>query len=377
MNRLVKEECTGCSACAMICPNNCIAMKSDKDGFLYPIINLEKCIGCNKCVKNCPVGKKKTKRKLFGVFAAISKTLTIRNTSSSGGFFYELSKYVIEKGGVVHGAVFDDNWNVYHTHAFSMVDIIPMMGSKYVQSDLGDTYKTIKRQLESGLMVLFSGTSCQCSGLKQFLCRDYDKLILLEVVCHGVPSPKVWNLFLREFCECTDIKRTEIKNIFFRKKVEGQSEYKFCVIDKNNNIYAEWMYENMYMLAFLNNLSLRRSCMNCKAKENCLFDFKVGDLWDKYQQMPFCDSGGTNLVLVGTKLGLSILGKLDLQIEEISEKYIDNTNSGFLVRQVQNPNRNKFFSKIDDEGVYDTVKKYSQIGIFWRIVKRINRLVQK
>ena len=192
-------ECTGCGTCASICPQKCIRMKEDQEGFLQPKINTKECIHCHKCEKLCPVLNLEgiSDEGVTKAFAAINKDSGIRERSSSGGVFYALAKWTIERGGVVFGARFDEQWRVVHDYTETLEGIFPFMGSKYVQSFIGNTYKKAKAFLEEGRYVLFSGTPCQLAGLRTYLREDYESLIQVDLICYGVPSPGVWRSFLR------------------------------------------------------------------------------------------------------------------------------------------------------------------------------------
>lgn len=374
-----KKKCCGCSACASVCPKSCISMESDEEGFLYPSVDKESCINCHLCEKVCPFlnANEKSKRKCK-VFAAINNDNAVRLASSSGGVFSELAKAVIEKGGCVYGARFTDSWNVAHVCIEEANDISLLRKSKYVQSVIGESYKDAKAQLKKGRLVLFSGTSCQIAGLTHFLGKDYDNLITVEILCHGAPSLKVWNLYLKEYLGSHHYEIADVASISFRDKVQGMTEYKVSVDLKDGNRISHFFYEDAYMNGFLSNLTLRPSCYACKAKgENSGSDIVLGDLWNSYQQKPYNDSKGTNIVLVNTEKGLELLKECSLTIADIGNKGIDYyKNSGFQKKQFVNPYRNTFFQKIDEENITELLKKYSDIPLAWRMVRRIKRIMK-
>lgn len=195
---LDKKDCCGCSSCVQRCPKQCITLKEDNEGFLYPIVNKEICISCGLCEKVCPVLSQGEPRKPLKVYAAKNQDEEIRRQSSSGGVFTLLAEQVIREGGVVFGAIFDENWEVKHDFAETIEGLAPFRGSKYVQSRIDDNYKKAERFLNQGRKVLFSGTPCQIAGLKRFLRNEYDNLLTVDFVCHGVPSPGVWRQYLKE-----------------------------------------------------------------------------------------------------------------------------------------------------------------------------------
>lgn len=191
-----KSQCCGCTACASACPKHCIVLKEDEQGFLYPRVDESKCIDCHLCEKVCPVLKPFEKQNPQEVFAIINPDEEIRLASSSGGVFTALAKQILHAGGIVFGAAFDDNWQVHHISVTKVEDLALLRSSKYVQSRIEKTYTVVEEYLKKGTQVLFSGTPCQIAGLKHYLRKEYDNLLSVDVVCHGVPSPLVWEKYL-------------------------------------------------------------------------------------------------------------------------------------------------------------------------------------
>ena len=254
-----KVQCCGCEACVQACPKQCIAFDEDEYGFRYPHINLNECVKCGLCEKVCPViNAGVTERWPQRVVASKNKNEEQRRLSSSGGLFILLAEETIKKGGVVFGARFDSDWNVVHSCDDTFQGIMPFMGSKYVQSRIGESYKKAKEYLDEGRYVLFSGTSCQIAGLKNYLKDNYDKLLTVESMCHGVPSPRVWREYL-DFIRCSKesgsrgntvltsfIKTPSIEGISFRDKQNGWGKYGIVVRfssdkreKKNNGLSSE------------------------------------------------------------------------------------------------------------------------------------------
>lgn len=198
INIIEKKDCCGCSACVQRCPQQCISLEEDEEGFLYPIINEAACIDCGLCEKVCPVLHSGDAHKPLKVFAAKNNNEKIRVESSSGGVFTVLAELVIDEGGVVFGAKFGEHWDVIHDYTETKEGLAAFRGSKYVQSRIGDCFNKAKSFLVQGRKVLFSGTPCQISGLKRFLGKEYDSLLTVDFICHGVPSPKVWRMYLNE-----------------------------------------------------------------------------------------------------------------------------------------------------------------------------------
>ena len=198
INITEKQNCCGCSACVQKCPKQCITLEVDSEGFLYPKVDVSGCIGCGICERVCPWINRPEPLQPQEVFAVKNRNEEERMASSSGGVFIALAKKTLEKGGVVFGAVFDENWEVVHAYAETMESVRPMMGSKYLQSRIGSSYRDTERFLKEGREVLFTGTPCQVTGLHKFLQKEYSNLLSVDFLCHGVPSPGVWCRYLDE-----------------------------------------------------------------------------------------------------------------------------------------------------------------------------------
>lgn len=193
-----KHKCCGCEACVQICSKHCISFEEDEHGFRYPKVNRVTCVDCGLCENVCPALKQSPARKPIKVYAYINQEERIRLKSSSGGFFSSLAKKIINQGGVVFGARFNEKWEVVHGYTETYEGLEYFRGSKYVQSRIGNSYSKVKDFLRLGRMVLFTGTPCQISALNSYLRKPYDNLYTCEVVCHGVPSPLVWRRYLTE-----------------------------------------------------------------------------------------------------------------------------------------------------------------------------------
>lgn len=285
-----KEDCCGCGACAIRCPHHCITLSEDPQGFLYPKVNLDKCVDCHLCERVCPCLNVDERRGNTECFSAVNPDDKVRLTSSSGGIFSMLSQAVLALGGVVFGARFDEEWNVLHDEAQTVVELVRFRGSKYVQSVTGDCYAKAQEYLKQGREVLFSGTPCQIAGLKQFLGDDDDKLLTVEVACHGVPSPKVWREYLRYISDGQPLARVD-----FRDKSTGWRDYSVVIGNKSRrHDYDE------YMGCFLGNYSLRPSCFNCRFKQGSSgADITLADFWGMAATNGHLDDNkGTSLMVV-------------------------------------------------------------------------------
>ena len=338
-----KSLCCGCSACVLRCPKQCISLHEDHEGFLYPKVDIETCIDCALCEKVCPILNEGNKRKPSKVYAAINKDEKIRLESSSGGIFTLLAEQTIREGGVVFGARFNDKWNVIHSWTDTIEGIADFRGSKYVQSTIGDTYREAKDFLKQGRKVLFSGTPCQIAGLKKYLRKDYDNLLTVDVVCHGVPSPLVWRTYLDETRKQLRAERGVGKNtlslsidelpvitgISFRDKTNGWKKFGFRLRyaaseAAENSVFASAIKEeqellqpfseNVFMKGFLRNLYLRPSCYACSARSGKSgSDISIADFWGVQNYYPeFDDDKGVGLILINSYKGTLNYDEVDM-----------------------------------------------------------------
>ena len=279
-------------------------MQSDGEGFLYPHVDVATCIDCGLCEKTCPFLASFGAKQPLHTYAAVNPNEEDRFNSSSGGIFTMLVRETIDSGGVVFGAAFDQDWSVHHIAIEREEDIPLLQGSKYVQSVIGVSFKSAKEQLQSGRKVLFSGTACQVAGLKRYLRKDYDNLLTVDVVCHGVPSPMIWQDYIT-----TLQKKSLIEHISFRDKQLGWLNYNFTVDYKDGSKSSESHNENLYMQGFLRDLYNRPSCHKCKVKGGrCASDITLGDFWRIDNVYPeLNDNFGVSVVLANTQKGDGII----------------------------------------------------------------------
>ncbi len=378
-----KSQCCGCEACRSVCPKKCISMKADKEGFLYPEVDLSQCIDCKLCEKVCPVLHPAFTDRQPMVFAGINNDIKIRLQSSSGGIFTLLAEQTLRKGGIVFGACFDEQWNVVHRYAETREGFSRFRGSKYVQSFIGDSFLLTKRFLDEGRKVLFSGTPCQVAGLKNFLRKPYSNLLTVDVVCHGVPSPKVWQKYLHEsVCNAYHIRRgssfslaDKIKNISFRSKEKGWKKYHVRVEYQNGKKDSTPAAKNTYIQAFLSDLSLRPSCYACSAKlHHGQSDITLADFWGVERLHPEIDDDkGCGLILVHNDHVLSLLKSLYCQLLEQKLDEVIAFNPS-IIRSVKEPiNRNFFYMMLDKTSFAFSYKASASSALLMRIIRKIYR----
>lgn len=311
INIISKDVCTGCGACNNCCPVNAIEMLEDEEGFKYPRIDTDQCISCGKCIKICPEANiEKISQNLHGepeCYAAMADA-DVRMKSSSGGVFTVLAEAVYQKNGLVCGAVYADDYkSVYHIVSDDRRDLDRIKGSKYVQSDMGNCFHTIRKALEEDRFVLFSGCPCQVSGLYMYLGKQYEKLLTIDVVCHGVNSRRAYISYIEELA-----KGREISKVNFRDKtVHGWSSIVNVKFADGSEYDAAWNKNQWYDL-FLGGVMNRKCCANCHyAKINRIGDITLGDFWQVHRWDESCnDWKGTSLVLLNSEKGKTVYKQL-------------------------------------------------------------------
>lgn len=302
-----KQDCCGCAACVQVCPNSCITMRQDREGFWYPETDYVRCINCGLCQRVCPMaGGSYTQKALLPadgcVWIAYCTDEMIRENSSSGGVFSVLAEAILDAGGVVFGCAFDEDFSVHHIAITSKEEIAQLRGSKYVQSRIENTYTEAEEYLRQGRYVLYTGTACQIAGLKAYLRKDYDTLLTTDVLCHGVPSPAVWKHYLQEL---QNQKHTKISGISFRDKRNGWRKYSLRIRFENGIDQVKPTGDDPYMKLFLSNICLRPSCYHCHFKgTERLSDLTIGDAWGIDHHSPEMDDNrGASTVWLHTAKG--------------------------------------------------------------------------
>ena len=374
-----KAECCGCTACEKVCPKKCISMLPDSEGFLYPDVDYTKCINCNLCVKVCPILNKPGTLPIQKGYIVRNRDMKILKTSSSGGFFSALCELVIDREGVVFGASFDEELAVRHVKAESLNDCIGFRGSKYVQSDVGDTYIKVKEALKQGKWVCYSGTPCEISGLRNYLGRDYDHLILVDFVCHGVPSPKLWKEYLKYMSKKYD---SEIIEANFRSKKNGYQSLTMNLKFANGKDYYGSVRTDIMLKSFFRNICLRESCYKCefKSKKRCS-DLTIYDCWHAGKILDIDDDDlGYTSILVRSDKGLSLIDELNHKLE-IYEKPIDEVipiGGGMLVKNTQrHKDRDDYYSMMNDVGLKEAFDRYLGVSKMDYMMEALKKVLRK
>lgn len=315
--KLVKEKCTGCSACANICSTDALSMKPDKDGFIIPVLNTDLCTECGKCTDTCPVLKYASDNSKTPSLFAVRANDDIRAASSSGGMFTVIAEYILSQKGVVCGAAFDKNMSLNHIFIKDIEELDKLRGSKYLQSNIGQAYREVKKYLDKNIPVLFTGTPCQVAALKNYLGKNYDNFLTIDLLCHGVPSETVFKKYLNE-----KFQNKTVVDVRFRDKKFGWSAEHILVKFSDGTEYHGTSKTDPYLKAFLKSLDLRESCEECPFSEfPRQGDISLGDFWgitalDKTQN----DRKGTTLLYVNNEKGKKLLKQVseNLKLKEFS-----------------------------------------------------------
>ena len=360
IKKLEYSKCTLCKSCINSCPKKCIRFEDNNTGFMYPIISNSECIKCGICEKKCPIltplNSKNSNKKAY-----VAKSIddNIRLNSSSGGIFSVLAKYIISCNGVVCGAKFGKDFTVKHSIIDKEEELKYLRGSKYVQSDIENTYIDINNKLKSGRKVLFSGCPCQIAGLKGYLRKEYDNLYLIDFICHGIPSQAIFNEYLNIL---RNKYKSDIVNVIFRDKSKGWHESSVKVIFENGKIYIKTIYHDMYMRGFLNNFYLKESCHNCQFREGKSgSDLTIADYWGaEIEAKEMDDNKGLSLVIANTNRGEELLNKIN---ENILLKVTDfhraiKYNKSFIESSKENKDKTNFFELAEKRGYKKAFYKY-------------------
>lgn len=351
-----KIDCCGCGACAQVCPVGCIRMEADAEGFRYPEVDKTKCIQCGLCEKVCPILRGGVRKgDTPKAYAAYNLNEDIRMASSSGGVFSLIGEHVLSRQGIIYGAAMEDVGTVKHIRVTSLEELEMLRGSKYVQSDTGNVYIQAKQDLDAGKTVLFTGTPCQIEGLRSFLNKEYENLICMDIICHGVPSPMVWEKYV---AHREHIAGHYAIRAFFRDKTNGWKNYEVGLTFSNDTVYSKTYGENSFMRAFLQDLCLRPSCYQCRFKTpNRVSDITVADFWGIENVCPEMDDDkGTSLVILHSRKGEQIFHAIrgGMRYREVEFESAIKGNPA-MIRSVKRPEERDGFMRDIQTGSFDEV----------------------
>lgn len=405
-----KRDCCGCEACVQKCPKRCIKLNEDEEGFLYPNVDTNICIECGLCEKVCPVINQEHERLPLETYAAKNIDEEIIRNSSSGGVFSAVAAKVISNNGIVFGASFNNQWEVVHTCSETYEGCAKFRGSKYVQSRIGNSYIEVESYLKEGRQVLFSGTPCQVAGLKLYLKKDYENLLLIDFICHGVPSPGMFRWYLLEEIQkvaqmgdgknsvsfrpihsipkrnvLESVENVEIEGISFRDKTKGWKKFSFALDlakatadgEKNTVLLSYTLDKNPFLKGFLRDLYLRPSCYHCPTKNlKSGSDITIADYWGINKVMPELDDDkGINAVIINTEKGRLFFK--DIEVEKVLSSFedIQKYNAAICRSSSLPSNRSKVFSGSD--GFIDRVDRLTKPGLVERLKMIIKFVIRR
>lgn len=379
---LKKEKCYGCYACYNICPLNAIDMLEDEEGFEYPKVNEEKCINCKRCLRACPSINPPHVNSDTAAYACYAKNQEEHMSSSSGGIFAIIARKILKNKGMVFGAAFDNQMQLGHISIEDNNELYKVKGTKYIQSSIGTTFVKVKENLKKGRMILFSGTPCQIAGLKAFLNEDYDNLLCVDLICHGVPSPGVWKRYLKE-----QFVSNKVISMQFRNKTRGINDVTLDYTLTNGSVFRERYKESSYIQGFINNYYVRPSCFECKFKgiDRCS-DITIGDFWSLKEFHPeMLNQYGVSSVIIHSKKGerwfKDCLDQLVYCVAKTEEIAI--WNESLINRIDKDYYRNQFYEMWNNKKIEEIVYELNQskiktrnkqnkaIACIKRIVRRI------
>lgn len=372
-----KRDCCGCTACMSVCPAGCISMKADEEGFLYPEVDTGSCIGCGLCEKVCPVLNAGGPRKPLLSLAFRTEDAGLLERSASGGAFPEIARRILEKGGVVFGSRFDDRHQAVHDFAENAAGLSRFTGSKYLQSRMEDNYRKVRSFLLEGRHVMFTGTPCQVAGLNAFLRKPYDRLLTVDLICHGVPSPAVWGKYLQEEIlsagSRNGMENVQVEEVRFRdKEFSGWKGYDFTIFFSGSGVHGgrrmlrfseKGKEENLFIRGFLSDLYSRPSCYRCPAR--CFrsgSDITIGDFWgiERFSTL-FDDNRGASAVLANTPKGVDMLSSIEAV--KVQMEYADVLGGNRCLEYSVSlpPERDMFFKDLSDANVHERIRECLRI----------------
>ena len=370
-----RHQCSGCAACCAVCPASAIVMRADHEGFNYPEIDSGKCTNCGYCGQACPILHTNDSHEPLVVYAVKNKDEAVRQQSSSGGMFTLLAQWVMERGGIVYGAGWSTDWCVVHKGVENEHALAEIRGAKYVQSEIGDIFRQVKEQLDSGRKVLFSGCPCQIAGLRSFLVTlgvslpiTNAQLLLVDLICHAVSSPKVFRLY-REEIEKKHHAKT--KGIFFRHKMYGWKKYSLSFVFANAKAYLSPLNQDFYLRGFLSELYNRPSCSVCSWRNLVSgSDITIADYWRVHKKFPtFDDDKGVSLVMANSLAGLHVLQDILPVCEYVQADFSDVKATNPAVWRLFPPNRKrkKFFNKLGKENIEILIEQMLKPSLYGRL----------
>ncbi len=350
--QLPTTTCTGCSACMNTCSVGAITMAEQTDGFLYPQIDDGKCIKCGQCMKVCHALGFEGFNQPSQTYAAQVNDKDVLKASTSGGLFFALAQSILSEGGVVYACNYDDDYNAFIQRFDAVEQIAPVHGSKYVWSDSSLSYPLVKKDLDDGKAVLYTGLPCQIAGLRKYLKKDHENLFTVDVLCGGAPSPYAFQRYLDTLTD-----KEGRKNLCFQFRDKGKNGSGVCCTYYVNGVkHYENYLENSFYFAFCSQsrISWRKSCYTCNYKSlSRASDMSIGDYWgvEKYHN-DFKPKDGVSLVMINTDQGKRLFEKIKGSIKYVESKAVYAIEKNSLVKEPAEghhkmpENREAFFEEL-------------------------------
>lgn len=362
--------CTGCGACAEICPHNAISLTFNEDGFLFPVINASLCVNCGACHKVCATYDSIEETSPIASYSAYAASPLQRESGSSGGVFGVLAERILKDGGVVFGAIFSaEQKKVLHIST-TEASLSLLKRSKYAQSDTGHTFSEVQAFLKKGAQVLYVGTPCQIEGLKSFLGKEYENLYTMDFICHGVPSP----LFFRDTLAHHEKEHGKrIVDFTFREKKQGWRKLSINLYFEDGTTFAIKSHNHCYYYSFLKNYTLRKSCFSCERYKSAVSDITVADYWNVPHKKD--DDCGFSLVFLNTQKGKTLFFSEEKNF--IMEPYLEKSRERFSHKNYVLQKRERFFEFYRQHGGEKTIKKYQRKMQRETSLRRIKEPFQK
>ena len=373
-------KCTGCGACVQLCSKKAVFLCENHEGFLYPKVDDKLCVNCGLCEKKCPVNQSKNNAEKYSekeAFACIANDEKIREESSSGGMFSVLAERIIAEGGVVFGVEFDKDFSVKFGRTDSSEGLERFRGSKYLQARMENSFSECKKILEDGRKVLFTGTPCQIAGLKAFLKKTYENLYTIDFICHGVPSPKLWQKYIK-YREKKSASRT-VKTAF-RRKNDGWKLFSLSFTFANDSEYRQPLTNDKYLQIFLKDNALRESCYRCTFRgDNHKSDLTIADFWGIEAVYPeFFDDRGTSLLIVQNEKGKKLfdLCKDECRLIQVDFDKAVSFNPSYFKSPERKGKRNAFYKDFEKRGIDYLYRRFGRESLFSRFKHFIKRCLR-
>lgn len=379
IDHMIANNCTGCEACCSRCPKSCISMVEDKEGFYFPKVDYKLCLNSKKCAEICPILNFKNNHKNISdlklSFAYRSNNDAYRKNCSSGAVFMDLAVEFINVGGVVYGASFNTEYKLYHKKAENIAELKPLTGSKYLQGRIGDIYKEVKYDLDSGRKVAFFGLTCQIEGLHSYLNKSYSNLYSIDLICMGIPSPMVWKKYLDSYYNVC-----EITSINFKDKRLGWHKFSLTINHDDGKSISIPGFDDKYMECMFKGYSLRKSCFSCPYKcENKISDITIADCWGCENYVADMDDNkGLSMIIVHSIKGSKLVESLNQkgELRQFNYQNVLKYNSHYYKCAIKKKGRTFFYFllKLSPKSAFYLMGKNPNKSMVLRVKNKIKKI---